>query len=1046
MLQLVLNLSTDDAVTPEAADTTHMVNVRLLGAVRVEKLRENGDPEIRLRGGKAMALLAYLLLSSARVHRRAVVADLLWGDESPEHARGSLRQALAALRRALGAEVIRADKENVSLELGATRVDALEFLAASKRGELSEMLAAYRGPLCAGIDVRGAHAFVQWLDGEQERFRRLLLSRALEVLPLGLASGRREETLRMARAVYAVMPDETAAACVLFDALVANDEAREALEIIEGARATEARAGMGSSPEVARRLARAQAAQAPLAPNPSVRRGWNARLVGREQQLAALSDAVESVRTDGPLYVAVIGVAGMGKTRLLDECESRWRLRGHRTVRVRFVKGMRDVPLAGLSELVRGFAALPGAIGVSPKTAATLLGVVPELQAQYPGVQPRNGATLGELTLAWEDLSTAVAERRAVIAILDDLHLADDGTRHVLSAARVARGIPLLQICGSRPGGAPEVDRMITVSALEEADVRALLHGAARLPATSWAAALPRVIVESTGGVPQLVDQVIRQLVEQQLLVIDDGAWHSDESDALLKSAAQLRHLEDSISSRSPRARAILRVLARWRLELREDALLAVLRRLEPSYTEHEWRESLGALEEAALLLARDATWQISHESVAEAVLRLEPTGESEGAMRAIIASWRDVPLSSVREVEHVARLCGELDYLAGAEDVAAMAAMRREWRVPGRGGEELAKHLARAAGRDDWTRALYRSMKFLARQSRRSLLRIGAAAAAAVLISLWSAWMLQPRLIVEVGPMGERLDLAAAVLVVQPRLVVRDGFGRSLAWVTGEVRARTVNSPVAGDSIVRLQNGRAQFKTLALASVADTTRLRDDVIRLDFRGPWYVRSVRQTVSGAWLGAVPDAFRVTEARVNDEPLGADMVARVRPGAPLLVDVVFEYSTARATANYVVGAWATWTPRDSVIRLTGLPRPIRGGWQSVSVRLPAPDGPGPHYLVVLSEAEDRVENTFSATNWTLGVPVWNDGNDVADLPMDALERLRQNGTVKLAYQSQDYQGPQGDLRVGDSLFFRRRKLKWVEPRIVSGSAIRIDVLN
>jgi hypothetical protein len=410
------------------------------------------------------------------------------------------------------------------------------------------------------------------------------------------------------------------------------------------------------------------------------------------------------------------------------------------------------------------------------------------------------------------------------------------------------------------------------------------------------------------------------------------------------------------------------------------------------------------------------------------------------------VASWPDVPTATVGDVEHAVRLCGELDDLQGAERIAKIAVTRREWRVAGQGGEELALRLARAAGRDEWTRSLYRAMRFLSRQSRRSLLGIGAAAAAMMLITVWGAWMLQPRLVVEVAPMGERLDLAAAVLVVQPRLAVRDGFGRSLPWVTGEVRAQTVNSPVAGDSIVRLTNGRAQFKTLALTSVLDTTRLRDDFIRMEFRGPWYVRPIRVTVSGAWLGLVPDAFRVTEVHVNDSPVGAELVARVRRGLPLRFDVVFEYSTGRATANYVVGAWATWTPRDSVIRVTGLPRPIREGWQSVSVRLPAPDGPGPHYLVVLSEAEDRVENIFSATNWTLGGPVWNDGNDVADLSLDALERLRQRGKVELAYQSQDYQGPQGDLLIGDSLFTRRRKLKWVEPRVVSGSAIRVEILN
>src|SRR5690348_6620829 len=50
---------------------------------------------------KAGALLAYLAFYADRAHPREVLAELLWPDEDPDATRARLRQALAALRRAL---------------------------------------------------------------------------------------------------------------------------------------------------------------------------------------------------------------------------------------------------------------------------------------------------------------------------------------------------------------------------------------------------------------------------------------------------------------------------------------------------------------------------------------------------------------------------------------------------------------------------------------------------------------------------------------------------------------------------------------------------------------------------------------------------------------------------------------------------------------------------------------------------------------------------------------------------------------------------------
>ena len=79
------------------ADT---IDIRLLGGFAVSRA---GAP-ITLAGRKTSALLALLALHPGTLLTRERLCDLLWSRSAPEQARGSLRQALAQLRKALDDE------------------------------------------------------------------------------------------------------------------------------------------------------------------------------------------------------------------------------------------------------------------------------------------------------------------------------------------------------------------------------------------------------------------------------------------------------------------------------------------------------------------------------------------------------------------------------------------------------------------------------------------------------------------------------------------------------------------------------------------------------------------------------------------------------------------------------------------------------------------------------------------------------------------------------------------------------------------------------
>ena len=146
--------------------------------------------EVPVPGKKAQALLAYLAMNPGQKHSREKLATLLWGDRMDEQARHSLRQALLALRKALGTAVtgektdpLATDNETATLNTGALETDVERFrnhAAGGKPHNLEAAVALYAGPLLEGLRT-DAEGFDGWLAGERERLF-ALAARAMEGL------------------------------------------------------------------------------------------------------------------------------------------------------------------------------------------------------------------------------------------------------------------------------------------------------------------------------------------------------------------------------------------------------------------------------------------------------------------------------------------------------------------------------------------------------------------------------------------------------------------------------------------------------------------------------------------------------------------------------------------------------------------------------------------------------------------------------------------------------------------------------------------------
>ena len=124
-----------------------MIDIRVLGTLEIHG--PDGTPVGALTQPKRLALLLYLALAepSGPKSRDSLMA-LLWPEADAESARHSLRNAIYALRQALGeAAFVSRGEGYVGLELGVVRCDALEVRRLLAEARWGEAVAGWGGEL-----------------------------------------------------------------------------------------------------------------------------------------------------------------------------------------------------------------------------------------------------------------------------------------------------------------------------------------------------------------------------------------------------------------------------------------------------------------------------------------------------------------------------------------------------------------------------------------------------------------------------------------------------------------------------------------------------------------------------------------------------------------------------------------------------------------------------------------------------------------------------------------------------------------------------------
>jgi DNA-binding SARP family transcriptional activator len=300
-------------------------------------------PSLILPTKKAQGLLAYLAVRPGQPHPRDKVAALLWGDKEEEQARHSLRQAISAIRKTLPRASQRClvlEGGTITLTSSAVDVDAVlfeRFVSDGSPSALQRATALYRGELLEGLDVK-EEMFEEWLMTERERLRELALDASAKLLSHQLKNNLDEAAIQTALRLLGLDPLQESVHQILMRIYFKNG--RRGAALMQYQRCVEVlqrELGVEPEPETKRLYEDILLRSTPTPPAeiPRIgqagqrrRKSTTARLeldareiplIGREPELVRLHGALEEARKGQGQTIAILGEAGIGKSRLVQE-------------------------------------------------------------------------------------------------------------------------------------------------------------------------------------------------------------------------------------------------------------------------------------------------------------------------------------------------------------------------------------------------------------------------------------------------------------------------------------------------------------------------------------------------------------------------------------------------------------------------------------------------------------------------------------------------------------------------------------------------------
>ncbi len=263
-------------------------------------------------------------------------------------------------------------------------------------------------------------------------------------------------------------------------------------------------------------------------------------MVGRDRERRRLHDAFEQAVGDGSCQLfTVLGTAGVGKSRLVrdfleDISASALIARGRC---LPYGDGITFWPLL---EAVKDLAELDDTAAVAESQArlVELMGDEPESGLVAQRVTELIGLAAGSTGAedgfdAVRRFLEAVGRRRALVVVFDDIHWAQttflDLVEHL---AEWSRGVPILLLCMARPelrevrptwAGGKLNATTVLLEPLSDSQCRELVSNI--VGGEEQESRLDKRIAEAAEGNPLFVEEMVSMLIDEGLLVPEDGRW-----------------------------------------------------------------------------------------------------------------------------------------------------------------------------------------------------------------------------------------------------------------------------------------------------------------------------------------------------------------------------------------------------------------------------------------------------------------------------------------------------------------------------------------
>ena len=276
--------------------------------------------------------------------------------------------------------------------------------------------------------------------------------------------------------------------------------------------------------------------------------GMRADLVGRNVEMAELSEAVENLKKGKGRIFSICGAAGTGKSRLIEEFKA-----GLDLERIQWIEGhayaySQDIPYFPIVDLLNRFLHIEES-DPSEKVREKVTSGIQSLVGNQEDIVPYVGGLYSLSYPETKDVSpefwksrlqtailavlSALADRAPTVFFLEDLHWADPSFVELLRRACLEIRHPAIVLCAYRPTfslftghQARNIGHYYHDIQLQNLSLSVAQNMLASLLKTETIPPdLKRWVQNKAEGNPFYLEELVNSLIESDTLTRDDGSW-----------------------------------------------------------------------------------------------------------------------------------------------------------------------------------------------------------------------------------------------------------------------------------------------------------------------------------------------------------------------------------------------------------------------------------------------------------------------------------------------------------------------------------------